>query len=189
MKVLVQWACSHPGDWVEVDSKDWSSLPAKADRAPVDDTPGHVACLNVQGVHFFADHYHVEHVDDETIKVTVWEDDPGIGVDWCYAMVWTFKTLAADPALGGIYNTRQACELYAEPNFAERYKNTGHAMKPWKDFKHPTQHVRHGRTVPDELWAQHEQVRTLHGWRNWHEGIPAEDIENGRVKHRPGRPG
>lgn len=193
MKVLVQWARSNPGDWEEVDSAQWAATPKKPNltgSAPgqgLDDLPGHVAALNVQGVSFYSDHYHVEHIDDETIKVTVWEDDPVHGPKSKRAMVWTFKTLAPDPGVDGMYNTRQTKEVFAEENSKLRMEHGGWVgVRDWSEFSPPAEvETRHGRMLPDQLWEKHCAKRPVRGWREWTEGVPLEDIQNGQVAKRP----
>lgn len=96
MKVLVQWATNPPSNWVEVDSADFANLPKKPeppeDRKPtcdsdgkvtafeggdvvIDDQPGWIHRICVQGISFLGDHIAV--VDQGSyIEVIVWNDDP-----------------------------------------------------------------------------------------------------------------
>ena len=62
MKVLVQWSKAAPEDWHEIDSADWATLakrPVPTGGEIIDQTPGWIYQVNIQGVCFSADHYAV----------------------------------------------------------------------------------------------------------------------------------
>ncbi len=196
MKVLLQWTIETPSDWVELDSADWANLPSKplpVGRERIDSLPGWISRLNIQGVDFCGyDHYAVEDLQDGACRVTVWKDDPDdIPTDVLgefYARVWTFLPLAPDPKMGGAWNTRQSQVIYAGPKLRQFYLDnpTEHTeVRPWEEFVPPAL-TRHGIWMPDALMAAHDAARTKRGWREWAEGVPANQVERGRVK--PQRP-
>jgi hypothetical protein len=188
VRVLVQWARDAARDWEPVDSRDWAATPSKLDPTgsspALDAAPGWVCALNVQGVVFSgADHYAVEHLGEETIRVTRWFDDPrDYGPGERYADVWVIETLAPDPHLGGAWNTRQSRTLYAEPHAVTRLERVGLKPKPWADFVPPQgAAVRHGKGMPDHVYAAHKASRKTHGWRTWTEGVPRDELVAGRI--------
>lgn len=177
MRVLVQWARSRGCDWDEIDSREWTLSPFRDDPTgrdlSVDDGPGWVAALNVQGVCFEGyDHYAVEHLDDETVRVVAWTDTG----PQCIAHVWTIKPLACDPIFGGAYNTRQQQIVYTDDPAPWSDRD----VRPWSDFVPPVG-VRHGKMLPDDLWDAHRRSRRPAGWREWTEGVPADELVGGRV--------
>jgi hypothetical protein len=198
-RVCVQWTLDNPSDWAEVDSKDWASTPQKPPPANssriIDAQPGWVHRVCVQGVEFVGDHYAVEHVDDETTKVTVWNDDPAdYPVGQRFAQVWTFKSLAPDPRFGGAINTRQSQVVYLDfggplhTSWAANGLIENLEFKDWSEFIEPDASItRHGIWVTDEHNAAHERRYTKRDWREWTEGVPQDQIDrNGRVrKQRP----
>lgn len=190
MKLLVQWARSQPGGWEEVEASQWRHLPKRPDPTGqphgVDHRPGWIAQVNIQGLVPTADHYAVEHVDDETLRLTLWFDDPSYVTDGYYAVVWTIKTLAPDPKHGGAINTRQSAVVYAEGDAYDRFANKSGGgwpdVRPWSEFVPPAEeHVRHGKQLSDEQWEAHQQATPLRGWRHFTEGLPPEEIIDGKV--------
>lgn len=189
MKVLVQWTRSTPRGWEQVDSSMWRSIPRRPDptgmgAGGVDDAPGWVFGLCVQGVHFTADHYAVEPLPRRGCRVTVWSDDPAYyPVGRRNAAVWTFETLAPDPRFGRRWNTRQSVERFADAEVAADLAKVGIAARPYEDFATPDPSMtRHGKLVTDELNAAHDRMRAARGWREWTEGVPPAAIDaRGRV--------
>ncbi|HUX16791.1 MAG TPA: hypothetical protein VMW52_09990, partial [Phycisphaerae bacterium] len=188
MRVLVQWARGTPGDWEEADSRQWHRSAHKPDPTGLglglDNAPGWVHALNVQGIVFSAaDHYAVEHVDDETIRVSTWNDDPSwVPAGEREAAVWTIKTLAPDPAMKGAINTRQSVEHYAEPARAAHYAALDIPCRPWADFTPPVAAVvRHGKYTSDALHEAHRRARRPVGWREFTDGLDAAELVDGKV--------
>jgi hypothetical protein len=188
MRVLVQWARAVGRDWEEIASAQWRHAPNRPDPTGLglapDDTPGWVNALNVQGIVFEgADHYAVEHLDDETVRVTAWYDSPQDHAPrWRHGYVWTIKTLAPDAR--GFWNTRQTCVRYAEDEIAIRLR-----QRKWFDVQPfdqlpvpPAETVRHGKTISNAGFSQHMQVRGVPGWREWTEGVPGHLVTNGKLK-------
>jgi len=188
MKILVQWAKDAPGDWEEVDSRHWHRSPSKPDPTGLglglNNTPGWVHALNVQGIVFSAaDHYAVEHVDDEEIRITTWNDDPSwVNPGEREAHVWSVRTLAPDPSMKGAINTRQSVEHYAEPVALARYTALDIPCHPWADFVSPVASVvRHGKYTSDALHESHRGTRRLVGWREFTDGLDAAELVDGKV--------
>ena len=179
MKVLYQWATVPPSDWQEIDSADWASLPVRT--LPVlevgfNSMLGWINAINVQGVLFEADHYAVEDIPDGC-KVTIWNDDLGDReTSGFYAAEWTFLTLAPDESVGGLYNTRQSRVVYTDMSVS------GQIVKPWAEFTPPDESlVRHGIWMSDADFARTVGERSVRGWREWSEGVPEENVVDGRV--------
>lgn len=213
MKVLVQWSKAGPGDWEEVDSSAWAGLPSRpvpAGGELIDDAPGWVTALNVQGVEFTGyDHYAVEELADGSggIRIIVWNDDPedqdlaavrrirqdqGPFPRGFYGQVWTFFPLAPDPALGGVWNTQQTCEWFAEAGEVSEYfsgrlpgfpSEPPIPVRPWGELPVPASaSVRHGVWMPPGLMDAHLRAQSRRGWREWTEGVPASELSGGRVR-------
>lgn len=176
MLVLVQWAQSQPGDWVEIDSEKWHTLALKAHGSKVDNAPGLIAAINVQGVIFAGfDHCHVEPIAGRGCRVTTWRDDDSDPV------AWEFLPLAPDPAVGGRYNTHQRRVVYCDHAerralYLDTEKTEVRTRGEWKAPKGAS--VRHGG-VTDE---KHRSAVSSRGWREWTEGVPIERVRDGRVR-------
>jgi len=190
MKILVQWAKSNPEDWVEVDSEDWHKLAKKDHGSAIDDSPGLIAAVNIQGVEFSGfDHCHVEPIAGRGCRITTWHDDPEID-----PVTWQFLPLAPDPKVGGKYNTRQSRVVYADAGsrhhamYLDTENTTVHERVKWKE---PNDNkVRHGHIpcgngytrTQDEVDKQYHDAQTLHGWREWTEGISVDRLRDGKVR-------
>lgn len=185
VKIFVQWAKANPQDWVLSDTGGWKHLQSKAE--PVGDVslegigvgdvllnnaPGWVFAVNVQGVDFSGyDHYHVAQSGVDVI-VTGWHDDPILYPDgYKDANVWTFHKPIFDPKIGQT-NTSQEATVYAQPN-SEWWSSPcapqcgSITIKSWADFIAPTVDVLHGIYLSDAKWDEHVAARTEHGWREW----------------------
>lgn len=189
MKVFVQWATRQARDYQLSDSSAWATLPSKAaqDRATpiptnqLDNAPGWIADLGVQGVSFGGnDHYAVEDVTDGSggILVTTWNDSAVFApLGSRYAAVWTILPLAPDARFGGALNTRQSRVIYPErPAAWNRWVNLmpieSTELREWSEFETTVLPrvlpiARHGIWVTDTQWAAYEGARTTHGWREW----------------------
>jgi hypothetical protein len=195
MKILVQWTKDTATDWVEIDSSEWnSSLPKKPEPVGgevLDDSPGWIFDLNVQGICFAtADHYTVEELDDGTdgIRITAWLDDPD---DYrrgeYFARVTTIYPLGEDSDLGNAYNTRQTHVFYAGNEIIQelRDRNIQDAIiRPYGQFIKPAEEdTRHAIWTSDELAAEYLAVRGRRGWREWTDGVPEDmiDPETGHI--------
>ena len=184
MRVLYQWATVPPSDWQEIDSADWASLPARG--LPVlevgfNSMLGWINAINVQGVLFEADHYAVEDIPDGC-KVTVWNDDPTDRSETgFYAAEWTFLTLAPDENVGGLYNTRQSQVVYIGSGLSIE-SSPDRVVKSWAEFAPPDEAlIRHGIWMSDADFARTVGERSVRGWREWSEGVPEENVVDGRV--------
>ena len=186
MKVLLQWTKANPDEWLELDIRDtpqtrrtWERLAKKPEPVGgevIDNNPGWVFDLNIQGVEFFGnDHYAAELVTSPEfgIRVTVWNDDPDdFPPGERFAMVWTFFEPAPDPRYGGLVNTRQTMVAYDERNpspFEGQSTTLGPVeVRPWSEFTPPaTAITRHGVWVSDTLKSQHFAARSKRVWREW----------------------
>lgn len=180
MKVLIQWTKANPEDWIEVDVRNsgpfrraWENLPAKplpVGGEAIDNAPGWLFTINVQGVDFSGFDHLTGRPTDTGVEVTAWNDDPD---DYPpgerFAQVWDFRPLRADPRYGGALNTEQYLTVYDErvPSpFTGQVTSGGPVVvRPWSEFVIPTTRTIHGIWVSDELAASHRNVRSSRGWR------------------------
>lgn len=178
MLVLVQWTLANPSDWEQLQvtrDADWRRQPSKPEPSGgevIDDAPGWVYALNVQGIEFHGyDHYSVS-ANGAGLDVTVWNDDP---VDYPVGSRWASRWTLLVPTLDGRYgqiNTRQTLTVYDErspsPWLGQTTSGGPVTVLPWSDFAAPAANMsRHGIWVDETLRAAHEAVRTRHGWREW----------------------
>lgn len=177
MKLYLQWALRTARDWQLSDSSEWSNLPRKADpvrSSPIpdnqlDNNPGWLAALNVQGVEFGYDHTVVTNLTDGSggIVVTIWNDNPTTSPPGKrVAQGWTVLPLAPDSKFGGALNTRQSRVVYAEDQTLYS-PNENTVVRPWSEFVVPAAAPVHGIWVTDAKWAQHLAARTERGFRDW----------------------
>jgi hypothetical protein len=182
MLIYVQWARRNPADYQPIGSEGWASTATKADPtrstpynlAELNQQPGWVAELSIQGIQFSGDHYHVRDLTDGSggVVITEWTDSPTFGpVGQRYAREWAILPLAPDGRFGGALNTRQSVVMYAEGNRYQDYltnprENT--VLKAWTEFAAPpAAQTRHGIWLSDAAWNAHVAVRTPHGWQEW----------------------
>jgi hypothetical protein len=111
-RVLIQWAAKNQdgtvSDWTEyffTNMSDVRAVPKKpepSDSPIIDDQPGWIAAVNIQGVVFMADHVGFNIDGQGRLVVGKWNDDP---VDWPFlngdgfGWVYTFDSLAPDSNL------------------------------------------------------------------------------------------
>ena len=183
IKMFVQWAKANPQDWALSNAEVWGSLNAKIDPVGdvslagfgigdvlLDNAPGWVFAVNIQGVVFdYYDHYHVAQADT-TVVVTAWRDDAIIFPEGIkQADVMTFLEPAFDNKTGQV-NTRQTLIIYAQPDNSwwTRGCPCGEiTVEPWANFVAPITGVKHGIYLSDAKWDEHLASRTLHGWNEW----------------------
>lgn len=181
--IYVQWARRTPQDYQPFGSESWATTPAKADPSrgstyalnQLDNQPGWVAELSVQGVAWNEDHYHVRDLTDGSsgIVVTAWTDtEPFVTqAGGRQAQVWTILPLAADGRFGGALNTRQSRVVYADGEALTRWQSApaeNTVVQPYAAFvAPPAAEVRHGIWLADAAWTAHVNARTAHGWREW----------------------
>ena len=191
MKVLVQWTAATSSDWVAIDSADWAVLPSKPEPIGgeiIDNAPGWICQICVQGMSFTGDHYAVLH-DTPTGGCTgyCWSDDPGdFQPEDYFGHVTTFLPLAPDPKFGGAYNTRQTRQFFGGVAKRKLYADIKIDALPFTQFPKPDPAlIRHGIWTTAELDAALKAAQTETGWRKWIEGVPAKDITDGLVRYRP----
>lgn len=178
MIVYIQWTTATPSDWQPYDLnrvQDVRNLPRKAAptaTSTLDNQPGWVSGINLQGVVFEGfDHYAVE-FGTGLLIVRVWNDDPRSGyvAGTRWGQVWTFAPPGPDPALGGLVNTRQTVTWYGEP-LSEAVVNSndlGIVFQPWSAFTVPASNLTwHGFQVSDAQWTAAREARSQRGWREW----------------------
>lgn len=188
MKILLQYTLSVPEGWIDVDHTQWESLPKRLPPpGAINNKRGWCHGLNIQGVTFSADHYHIQSIPGG-VKITVWYDDPAYNpIGFRYARVWRFVPIAADPKLGGALNTRQSQVIFAEagimPTVSASAPLENTIFRDWSLFIPPSSNVMHGKEVSAELHAAHQQKQTIHGWREWTEGLPANELDKkGKIR-------
>jgi hypothetical protein len=168
MKLFWQPVESDPKDFQQIDSSQWNNLP----NVPL-------LALNGQGNIFDdADHYTVEHLIGVGMRVWSWWDDPTLyDPSEFRARVVTIRDLRPDPLLGGAYNTHQDEVWYSTPDgsVAKRFHRDGPwssvTLRDWSEFVPPSTKILHGLYIPDAQWVASQQARTMHGWREWDEGV------------------
>ncbi len=177
MKVLYQPSTSTPGDWLEMEADRWSELATTIQ-------PNR---LCVQGVEFCADHYHVEGLPDGACRVVTWQDSIAEGMHFAREVTFLPLGVDADPRYRGRINTRQSHRFFGQATIlpiasADDVQNT--EFFSWDGFvPPPTAEVRHGVLMAQDLYDEHEAIRTARGWREWTEGLDASELdENGLVK-------
>jgi len=187
---FVQWGRAQASDWELFNTADWHQLPGRGVPGHADGLDGNkgwICALNLYGVIFSGDHYAIEELPNDGVRVYCWNDDPDDqDASLFVARVVDLYPLQADPAMGGAINTKFSQTIYAGSGLSiGGQQNT--VVKPWDQFAPPSPSIRrHGIWLPDALYEEHNQAQTIHGWREWTAGVPAEDIVNGRVK--PQRP-
>lgn len=196
MMIWTQSALLNPDGGMVVDSADFVNHP----RAPLPDgalavghSRGWIQKMSIQGVGFSADHYAIEQVDTEIVRVITWNDDP---VDYPagkrFAQAWTFLPLAPDPKHGGAWNTRQSQIIYLDlgSEMHKAWTSSGPIQntefRDWSEFVFPDESiVRHGIWLPNELNEHHDKQFKQRGWREWTDGVPADQIDaSGKVRQQ-----
>ncbi len=199
----MQWARASPGDWelatcAQVTAEAGAPVPDGTQVLQVTDRR-YINCFNVQGNLGRADHYAFVELADGGTEITQWDDDPD---DWdpadFIARRIVLPPLRADAALGGLINTAGRQTIYAGPrklaelltpraNGTIGYDNA--TIFPLSDFVEPDPSVTlHGIWMSDDLFAAHDQVTGLRGWREWcdHLGDEYCEIVSGRRSVRDG---
>ena len=206
MKILVQWATNPPADWQEIDSKDWASLPKKGephrDRKPVfgskpfevlgfegpeeriDDKPGWVYQICVQGLAFAGDHIVVIDRSDH-VEVIQWDDDPEDYPDGNYsADVWKLYDRIVDNSfkvgngilrcqgplqVRAMYVTKPKLEKLIADGVIPNYTSGGLVeVKDYSEFIKPDERiVRHGIWVDDRLKEEHQKAVRAISYKEW----------------------
>lgn len=204
MKIFVQWATDDPmAALQELDSSEWDALPKRP--APVggeliDDQPGWVRSLNIQGITPHKDHYCVEDMPNGSVKMTHWNDDPD---DWTPEEFIAEETIIRPLKMQfnevhgkEILNTDHHVIIYADPSRWDKFNHLvsdSIELKTWAEFVIPGQNktmaqlndqqkaaiyknnnkVRHGVWLPDSLNNAHEIVmkKSSKVKRGWREWV------------------
>jgi len=190
MKVLIQWSLADPEDWEEVDSADWATLPSKPEPIGgevLDNTKGWINKMNIQGMIFSEDHFHVEDIpSDGSCKITTWNDDPEDWEEGTYlAEIWHIKKIGPDPIRNGMINTFQSKVSYRGPNLPQRPIAVNEVRYDWADFVAPTTNISHGIWLTEEKLSEHKTVASIRGYADaiWNDHLPTELLEsNGKLK-------
>lgn len=179
MKGYVQHTTDTPQGSIEFDSALWSSIPKKdvpTGGEILDDVQGWVAGLDFQGIDLSGwDHYHVlDQPSDNSVTITLWNDDPDEWLGDFHAQVWELFTPQADVRIGNRINTRQRLTVYAEliarqELWQNKVASLGLvAVKPWTEFTIPAgNEERHGIRVSKEKFAEIQAIRRSTDWRDW----------------------
>lgn len=172
MIVYLQWAKETAEDWFALDvtsPRDVTTLPKKGvpdQNSRLDDEPGWLNQLNCQGLVFGGyDHVAVEVITPGRLLITGWVDDPDDWGDSRYALAWDLRDPAPDPRLGGMVNTVQQITAYATDDLRSTFPQ---GTRPWGEFVLPPAGLTlHGIWLSEENLRAHDEVRSLHGWREW----------------------
>lgn len=194
MRLYVQWARVHPTDWEPVEivsDADWHRLPSKpvpTGTETLDDQPGWLYDLNVQGVTFGGFDHVAVGVIPNGVRVTSWNDDAQDDSEKI-AMVWEFEQPRHDPRVGQV-NTVQRLTVHddtPDSRWVGQSTSVGPVIvRPWSEFVPPTG-ARHGVWLPsphpitpasvnerhrgifraDDGPAAHRAARAFHGWEEW----------------------
>lgn len=172
MKLYIQWATANPGDWQPLDIRtlkhirDLPRKPAPRGGETIDNQPGWVNAINVQGIVFSGyDHIGVD-LSGDGLRIVGWQDDTEDFGDTRWATEWVLNKPAPDARLGGRINTVQARTIYATPDAAVWFP--GVQVRPWSEFNPPpVNQTLHGIWLPESQWQAHMGVLTPHGWREW----------------------
>jgi hypothetical protein len=156
MKIRVQWATNPARGWEVYDHTEWPDLPTKP--APVggevlDDQPGWIFDLNVQGVFFRGSDHYAVYPSGPTLVVATWNDDPEDREEAeFYANVWTFWAVKKAKAPSPPATHQEVSRLY------------GNDYKQWRL---PNKVVsRHGIWLPDSLMDD-MLVHPPAPWMDW----------------------
>ena len=196
MRILYQWTRANPRDWQEIDSSLWADLPKSpeptgGETLTDDEGEAWIFRINVQGLEFTADHYAVEHIDETSCRVTIWNDDPEDYPEGeRFARIWTFRNLAPDDRFGGAINTNQTQEIFADEDVGARIALApGITYRPYTEFVLPPEGtIRHGIWVDAAANVAHDSARSPHNWHEWTEGLdPSELDANGHLLSQRGQ--
>lgn len=174
MKVLIQWATNPPTDWVEYNIQtvgDARRLPRKAEpNGPqvLDNKPGWLAAMNLQGVIFTGfDHIGFEVVNN-VLVVTAWNNGTDFGVTEYWGQKWTFAPPAPDVKIQNAINTVQTVTWYGKENCLPRVQQQPVVIHPWEELTFPpANQTLHGVWISDTAWQQHKDALSLRTWREW----------------------
>ncbi len=188
MKAFLQWTLRTPADWITIDTADWLSLPKKPEpdgTEILDDAPGWIYTVSIQGLRLVGDAYALIH-DQPTGGCTAyfWNNDPeDYTSHQFYAHEIQFLPLAPDVRFGGAYNTRQTRIVYAAPGVAQRFAGWPD-VRPWSEFRIPPQGiVRYGKWLTDAQSRDHVEVKRQESWKEWSDGVPPTELtETGLIK-------
>jgi hypothetical protein len=186
---LVRWARTNPQDWQAIDllptgpqSRLWRNLPKKpapSAGGTLDDQPGHVFSVCVQGVDLFGfDRVALQPMLNGGIRAYGWVDDttdPTFKYRW--GEVWEFSPGWVDRSISGVRHQGpdHRKTVYAEDLDDMRQYIPAEcgglpvALLPWAMWMMPAAAItRHGIWVrPDDLWRRHFEVCRSVDWREW----------------------
>lgn len=174
MRVYLQWATSQPQEWQPYDITSAGDVrrlarkPVPENNPVIDSNPGWINAVNCQGVIFGGyDHIAIEYLRGNTLVITGWEDDPDDFGDGFWATQFRFEEPRPDPRAGGQMNTVQTVTRWATAAAAKNFP-PGTVLRPWEEFSPPPADLTfHGVWLPEDLFAEHQQRLTPHGWREW----------------------
>lgn len=173
MRVSIQWATVPPKDWIDYDLNtraDIRTLPRKP--VPVgdevlDDQPGWLCALDVQGVLFSGyDFIAIDLLPSGELRVAGWFDD--LEEDWQrdgrWMTVWRFP---ADPADNLRSENAQSRDVYAE-TAAKVQADGGKTRRQWANRPlWRDDQTLYGIWLSDELFQDHVQIRSYRGLTDW----------------------
>ncbi len=190
MKIYIQWTTDPAQDWVEIDSSQWEALrkkPVPVGGEIIDGTFGWITAVNVMG-NVFEHHDNITVIPlpstgpaDPILKVVCWSDDPDdYPVGEFAAYEWTFWDIQPDirAEYGGAMNTRSQVKAFCGSSKMKWWRDTTNlnvqnwTFSPYSNFIKPADPsiIRHGKWMDDVLMADHQLIRSKHGWREWGSG-------------------
>ena len=196
MLVAVQWTQTTPKNWINFElnkntAKAFAALakkpvPPVTGVVPLDNQPGWIFDLCIQGVHFYGfDHVAVvPFQDQDALKIWCWnddvEDDDPSSTPYKWGEYWELFNPAPDKRLPknafGTHpvNTVQHKTIFTEveglSDFSEQLTTSGPVeIKLWEEWVMPPEEMTfHGVWVRDTaLWQKHFDVRSKRDWREW----------------------
>jgi hypothetical protein len=156
MKIYIQWTTNPASGWIKYDHKDWSNIlfkPAPVGGEIIDDTPGWIFRLNVQGVIFGGDHISMWEEEGKLRVSLINNDRDDFSLNDMLKVDFSFDTVLENKTNSMYTRTRQSRSL--EKGFNN------------ETFKFPQNSiVGHGIWVNQNLYNDHNSFKPS-GWRDW----------------------
>jgi hypothetical protein len=182
MYFYIQWSTDPPQGWQRYESVE-ELLAVPADLVPPDDhkqgdmkvrfsdRPGWIHAVCVQGVVFDEyDHYCIERLEEDGLRVTVWIDDEKDWADSRMAIRMDFGAVTSNE--DGFPNTDISRTHWSTSDKRRQWTKEGRLRFDfdwfdWEDFIPPRGKVFHGIWMQNKEHHEHLRLRERHSWREW----------------------